>query len=325
MQNRTYDIILTGSTAGGVSLPTARRDLAALFSISEAQACSVFDRAPLIVKKNIDAATARRFKQAFAQANIEVQFKISRQPLSAQPVSAPAELETDDPRSIAKEAVVEPSVTSARGHVAALTFKTEGSKAFGFLSVTLPEGQTLWVDSTSVVSSDPHIGLYTHDTSIRKFNGTEGIYISEYTSAGAEGEIGLSPSLPGEIVHMLLYRQSVRIKSSAFLASAAGVKLEEIPSGAPRISGAQVLRCHGDGDLWLQVCGSVLELDVDGCYSVKSCHLVAWTEGLRLEPVDSPLGSHFINAIGRGKIWLQSQTDESLVNWAAQFRPGAEP
>lgn len=324
MQNRTYDIILTG-TAGGIGLPAARRNLAALFGMSEEQACSVFERAPLVVKKNIDAATAKRFKRAFAQANIEVRFKVSREPVSAQPTPAPADLKTDAPRSIAKEAVVEPSAASTRGRVETLAFKTEGSKAFGFLSVTLPEGQRLWVDSTSVVSSDPHIGLYTHDTSIRKFSGTEGIYISEYTSVGAEGEIGLSPSLPGEIVHMLLYRQSVRIKSSAFLASAAGVKLDEIPSEAPKTSVAQVLRCHGDGDLWLQVCGSVLELDVDGCYSVKSCHLVAWTEGLRLEPIESPLGSHFINAIGHGKIWLQSQTDESLVSWAAQFRPSAEP
>lgn len=324
MHGNTYDIILTGETTDGLTIAAASRKLAALFNMSEAQAHTVLKRAPLAVKKNIDANTAKRFREAFAQAHIKVRFQISRSQSSAE--TRPNEARAGSKSSIVKETTIEALPTSVLSKVAGMTFKTEGSKAFGLLSVILPKGQTLWVDSTSVVSSDAHIRLNSHDTSIRRLKGGGGIYISEYTSRGMDGELSLSPSLPGEIVHMLLHQQSVYIKSSIFLASTAGVTLDEIHDHRPPIKNpGHQLRCHGHGDLWLQVCGSVLEIEIEEYYRVNSCHLVAWTDGLTLEDCALPLGDAFINISGRGKIWMQTQSDEGLVAWTAQFRRNAEP
>lgn len=325
MRSNTYDIILTGETTDGLTIPAASRKLAALSNMNEAQARAVFKRAPLAVKKNVNEDTAKRFQRAFAQAHIKVSLQVSRAHSPTAQGMSEHEFGTRPP-SIVKETVIDAPSPSARVKTTGLAFKTEGSKAFGLLSVVLPEGQTLWVDSTSVVSSDAHIRLNSHDTSIRRLKGAAGIYISEYTSLGAEGEISLSPNLPGEIVHMLLYQQSVHIKSSVFLASAAGVSLDETHDRRPKTRDTgHKLRCHGTGDLWLQVCGSVLELEVHDRYCVRPCHLIAWTEGMQLEPCGTPLGENLINVTGRGKVWLQTQSSESLTAWAAQFRSNAPP
>lgn len=318
MPKKTYDIILTGATTDGSTLEVASRKLAHLFRISEIKARALFMQAPIRVKKGINEHTAIQFEQAFARANIKVRFQDSGTPLVVKS-------DFHNTSAALGETAIELSSQAEQVQGRELTFKIEGSKAFGFLSVVIPEEQTLWVESTSVVSSEAHITLNGHDSSIRKLRGAEGVYISEYRSFGKAGEIGLSPSLPGEILHIPLKQQTVLIKTSAFLASAPGVTLDDAARETAASYNIEQLRCHGLGDLWLQVCGSVLELTVNGRYCVRAPHLLAWTEGLAREPFPTPLGNDLINVLGHGKIWLQSQTDESLVSWAAPFRRNIGP
>lgn len=301
-----YNVILTGETTNELSSQAACANLAKVFSLTEERARAVLTHAPIVVKKNVNADTAKRFQQAFARANLTVRLQAVNERTSLAPHSQSPAAQEGANLSVPR--------TSSRKQALrnGLAFKTEGSKAFGLLSVALRVDETLWAESTSVVSSDRSISLNSHDASIRKLSGPDGIYLTQYSAIGTDGEICLSPNLPGEVVHIFL-NGGLYIKSSAFLACAGSVHVEENTSSTGH-AGSGHLYCHGRGDLWLQVCGASVRIPVSTDFNVRSSHLIAWTTGLAFQTSITPKDRSFVNVVGQGRIWLQSQCDESLAS-----------
>lgn len=68
MADERFDLSYRGLIAPGADPEQARRRLAALFKLSDAGADRLFTGKPVIVKRDVDAATAAQFRKVFAHA-----------------------------------------------------------------------------------------------------------------------------------------------------------------------------------------------------------------------------------------------------------------
>ena len=68
MSDPRFNIVFSGQLARGVSLETARANLARLFKIPEAKAAAMFSGKEIILKKNVDIDTAGKYRLALKKA-----------------------------------------------------------------------------------------------------------------------------------------------------------------------------------------------------------------------------------------------------------------
>lgn len=316
MRSKTYNIVLTGTTLNGTTMAVAHENLARVFKMTPAQARAVFAKAPLTVKRGLDEATAKQFMQAFKQAQIHVRLQESAAKLS-RAAPSPDTAEPDSPRLPNDEPLHR---VARKRRPAGLGVRIEASQAFGFLSLTVAQNEALAVDAATVVSSDAHISCTDRKELDAQDQSSSEIHVREYSTVEREGEICLSPSLPGHVVHMVLHTQEQELyfKNRAFLAASAKLDVAQQTMTDEWILVGGHARCTGEGNLWLQVCGSVLELELQQKCVIDPRRLVAWTGDILLQ-VGPPQLAPCVIAVGSGTLWLQSQSEESLIDWAQQF------
>lgn len=68
MAEGPFQIVFRGETTGAYPVATVKEQLAALFRMPGERVEALFSGKPVVVKKNVDEATARRLEQAFARA-----------------------------------------------------------------------------------------------------------------------------------------------------------------------------------------------------------------------------------------------------------------
>jgi uncharacterized protein (TIGR00266 family) len=88
-------------------------------------------------------------------------------------------------------------------------------------------------------------------------------------------------------------------------------------------------RCSGQGDLWFNTYGAMMEIEVDGNYVVDTGHIVAFTEGLQYSV--GRIGGYkslFFSGeglvckfSGKGRLWLQTRQLGAFASWVQPFRP----
>lgn len=87
---RRYDMIITGKLLEGVTAEQAAQRLSKLFKTSLDQASRLVDGKPHRIKKDLDEATARKFKAALTQAGLQTVARASEPAdASAAPAKAP--------------------------------------------------------------------------------------------------------------------------------------------------------------------------------------------------------------------------------------------
>jgi len=72
MSEQRYDLSYRGLLIPGADPAEARRRLGAIFKLHEARLGRLFTGKPVIVKRDVDAATAARYERLFAQAGAEL-------------------------------------------------------------------------------------------------------------------------------------------------------------------------------------------------------------------------------------------------------------
>ena len=91
--------------------------------------------------------------------------------------------------------------------------------------------------------------------------------------------------------------------------------------------GAFFIECSGEGDLFFNTFGALIEKEINGSFTVDTGHVVAWEPSLNysirgMGGLKSTLLSGEGVAMqfsGRGKIYLQTRTMDSLANWLIPF------
>ena len=142
--------------------------------------------------------------------------------------------------------------------------------------------------------------------------------------------LGVAPGQPGDIVAYEMQDGELLLEKGAYLASSPGVDCDASFEGLSGFynEGLFVLRVTGTGTLFFNGYGDIEEVEVDGSYIVDNGHAVAWEPSLDYSMTHSRRIRSFLFAdqvliryFGQGKLWVQSRSPRSLVNWVYPFRP----
>ena len=167
---------------------------------------------------------------------------------------------------------------------------------------------------------------------IRKLVGGESLFVGEYRHPNG-GSVTFSPARPGTVLQRTLNGDSFILTSGSFMGCTPGVRLKTRFGGLRAIfsgEGAFFIECSGNGDLFYNAYGAVLEKEIDGSLIVDTVHVVAWEPGLSysirgMGGVGATLFSGeglVMNFSGSGKIYLQTRTMSALSRWLTPFSAG---
>ncbi len=213
-------------------------------------------------------------------------------------------------------------------------FKIDGSPDYAFLTVQIPQGETIKVEAGGMAFMSPQLKMKTKmKGGLKRMLSGESIFVSEYSAESGNGEIGIAPGTPGDLAHVHLDGNTIYLQNSAFVASGIGVELDAKFQGFRKgfFSGEKMfmVKCSGNGDLWFNTYGAMLEIDVNGSQVVDTGYVVAFTEGLSYEVQSVGGMKSFLFSgeglvckfSGQGKLWIQTRLAPAFVSWADKFRP----
>ncbi|MES2038244.1 MAG: TIGR00266 family protein [Pseudomonadota bacterium] len=354
MNNTMIDIVLTGELAEGISFEQACATVEKLFKLPAEQARQLLETAPRVIKRGLDSETAEKYRQTIEKNGLKVVFQSDDAATSIAPTApapipavAPAIVATASveatPSAIVRQeavaivdtsSVVSTSLASAATEFAGLKFKIDGSPDFGFVTVQLPPGQMLKVEASAMATMDTNLVMKTKmKGGISRMLSGENLFLNEFTAENGPGEIGIAPATPGDLIHRYMRGETLYLQSGAFVASTPGINIETKWQGFTKgfFSGESLflIRATGEGDLWLNSYGAIIEIDVKDGYVVDTGNIVAFTEGL--EYSISKVGGYkslffsgegFVCRFkGEGKLWIQTRSVGAFAGWAGKYRP----
>lgn len=213
------------------------------------------------------------------------------------------------------------------------SYRIESRPDFAFLSVQIPSGRTIKVEASAMASMSSNVSMKTKfKGGVSRFLTGESIFINEFTAEGGPGEISIAPGPAGDVEHLSLNGNTVYLQNSAFVAAGTGVNVESKWQGLVKgfFSGESLflIRCSGDGDLWFNTYGAIVEIDVREGYVVDTGFIVAFTDGLSydVERVGGYKSLFFSGEglvcrfRGDGKVWIQTRQVPAFSSWINPFR-----
>lgn len=319
--NQDFSVRVTGQVQADANIEDVIIAFAKMAKVSEDQARNVFAKAPMVIKKGLDQGTAEKFKTALE--NIGAVAEIDPVPGTASS-TPPAAVEQPAPR------VREVEVEEQPGY----QYRIEGRPDYAFLTVQIPPDETLKVEASAMATMDTNLRMKTKlRGGLGRLVTGESIFVNEFTAEGGPGEIGIAPGSPGDMAHVFLNGDTIYLQNSAFVAAAMEVTLETKWQGLTKgfFSGENLflIRASGNGDLWFNTYGAMIEIDINGDYVVDTGNIVAFTEGLdyRITKVGGYKslffsGEGFVCRFsGQGKVWIQTRGVSAFAWWANWYRP----
>jgi uncharacterized protein (TIGR00266 family) len=325
MNNSTIDVVITGELAEQVTFENACAAIASMFKLSTEQAQQLLKSAPKVVKIGLDLETAKKYQAAIEKAGVKVELR-------------PASVTESNDQSAAPAPAAQPAVNKPVANTPTtfdgLHFEIEGRPDFSFLTVKIPAKKTLKVEASAMATMDSHLVMKTKiKGGFSRLLSGESIFMNEFTAEAGPGEIGIAPATPGDLVHRYLRGDTLYLQNSAFVACTPGVNIETKWQGLTKgfFSGESLflIRASGEGDLWFNSYGAIIEIDVKDGYVVDTGNIVAFTEGL--EYSISKVGGYkslffsgegFVCRFkGEGKLWIQTRSVGAFTGWAQAYRP----
>ena len=212
----------------------------------------------------------------------------------------------------------------------------ENAGAFGSVLVKLDPGESFVSESGALFRSSSNIDVDVTTKSrgqggmlggLKRLVSGENFFYSTYTlTDGRPGEVGLAPTLQGEVHEIRLDgSQSVVCAGGSYLASDSEIALDTAYQGLTRglLSGESLffIQARGTGSLVVNAYGRITPVDVDGELVVDTGHLVAFEETLAYRMTKTNAGwiKSFLSGEGlvmhfegRGRIWVQSHNPKEF-------------
>lgn len=309
---------------------------AQLFRITEDKAAQLLARAPLVIKEGLNAITAEKYRANLAQIGLAVTVVAPLADDLSLAVAGDGPADASTGAAVTPYAPPPPVIAAPAAPVEqpGFRFRIDGRPDYAFLTVELPANQTLKVEASAMATMDTSLRMKTRlKGGLGRFLTGESLFVNEFTAENVPGEIGIAPGAPGDLAHVYLRGETIFLQNSAFVACDPAVNLETKWQGFTKgfFSGESffLVRASGQGDLWFNTYGGLIELDVDGDYVVDTGNIVAFTDGL-----DYSIGkvggykSLFFSGEGlvcrfkgKGKVWVQTRAASAFVSWAHWFRP----
>jgi uncharacterized protein (TIGR00266 family) len=217
-----------------------------------------------------------------------------------------------------------------------MRFEILSNPSYAVLEVALERGESIVADSGAMAWMDPTIATQTKARGgvlaglKRKLLTGESFFQNTFKAENGPGTVALAGGSAGSVVAYEMNAGELLLEKGAYLASDAGVTCDAKWSGLRGFfnEGLFVLRCTGTGTLFFNGYGDIQEVEVDGDYLVDNGYAVAWEPTLeyrltRARRIRSFLFGDqlLLRFSGRGKVWVQSRSPQSLANWVHPFRP----
>ncbi len=206
---------------------------------------------------------------------------------------------------------------------------------YAFLEVNIPEGKTIKVEASAMATMDTNLEMKTKfKGGLSRLISGESMFINEFSAKNGSAKIGIAPATPGDLRHVYISgNEVVYLQNSAFVAAGMNINVETkfqgLFKGFFSGEGLFLIKCSGEGDLFFNSYGAIVELNIEDGYTVDTGNIVGFTSGLEYEV--KSLGGYkslffsgegFVAKFrGSGKLWIQSKKIRPLVSWANPFRP----
>ncbi|MGB0678410.1 MAG: TIGR00266 family protein, partial [Polyangiales bacterium] len=225
-----------------------------------------------------------------------------------------------------------------------LQHQIEHRPDFSLLRVELAPGQKIFAEPSAMVTMAPDIQMKAGfrggvlATVGRAFAG-ESLIVNTFTAGSQGGEVSFAPGPMGDMVHHPLDGSlDVMLQKGAFVAHGDGVDISASWQGARGFfsgEGMILLKASGQGDLFFNTYGALIEVEVNGNYSVDTGYVVAFESSLNYHVGILPgtnLGGKLKSFLfggemlvchfsGRGKLWVQTRAVMPFLRWVWPYRP----
>ncbi|MDA1256434.1 MAG: TIGR00266 family protein [Chloroflexi bacterium] len=216
-----------------------------------------------------------------------------------------------------------------------MEYQVEGNPDYGQLTVRLSPGESFLAESGSMAYMSEGTRLKSKlvggffKALIRKVVGGESLFVGEY-SHPVGGAATFSPNRPGTVRQRTMSGDSFILTAGSFMAATDGVTLSTRFGGLKALfsgEGAFIVEVGGDGELFFNSYGAIIEKQVDGGLVVDTGHVVGWDSGLdynvtTIGGMKSTLFSGeglVLNFTGTGTVYLQTRTLGGIARWMTPF------
>lgn len=224
-----------------------------------------------------------------------------------------------------------------------LQFEISQRPDFAILTVDLEQGQRIFAEPSAMAAMDPTITLKAGfkgglKKTLGRALGGESLIINTFTADKGPGEVVFAPGAPGDAIHYELDRNTLYIQRGAFMCHSDGVELTGKWQGAKGFfsgKGLVLLKASGEGDIFFNSYGAILEIDVEDEYIVDTGYVVAFEDTLHYDVTTVPgmkvggkLKTFFfggeglvVRFSGQGRVWVQTRAVNPFLTWVFPYRP----
>lgn len=207
---------------------------------------------------------------------------------------------------------------------------------FASLHLFLDSGEQVVTESGAMMGMSGQLKMETNMKggllgAAKRALGGESLFLNTYTAEADGQRLDVAPSTPGDIVHLPMSGAGVMVQSGSYMCSTPGVEVDSKWGGAKSFFGGEglfMLRCSGQGDLWITSYGAIHPIDVQDTYVVDTSHIVAFEETLtfKVRSVGGMKSLFFSSEglvcefSGRGRLWIQTRNAPALAGFVHPFR-----
>jgi uncharacterized protein (TIGR00266 family) len=214
------------------------------------------------------------------------------------------------------------------------------SPSFALGVITLPPGGQVKAEAGAMTSMSGGVEIETGTQGgvlkglKRSMLGGESFFVNTFRAPDG-GELTVSPTLPGDIVHMASgTSEAMMVQSGSWLASDLDVQVDTKWGGAKTFfsgEGLFLLRCTGGGDMIVSSFGAIEHrtLAAGQVLKIDTGHIVAFGEGLGYQVnkvggwKSSLLSGEGLVATftGPGELWIQTRSPADFIGWLTPQLP----
>ncbi len=206
--------------------------------------------------------------------------------------------------------------------------------AYSLAVVNLEANESIRAESGAMVSMSADLIMETKaqggifKSLARAALGGESFFMNTFTASPSGGMITLAPSLPGDVVEIILSNQTIFVQSGSYLASSNGITVDTSWGGAKTFfarEGLILLKISGSGNVIISSYGAIHEVNlaVGEKYVVDTGHLVTFesTMNFAVRKVAGWKSTIFggeglvVELTGPGNLTLQTRSQDAFINW----------
>ena len=224
-----------------------------------------------------------------------------------------------------------------------IPYRVEHSPAYASLILNVPANETVMVEASAMAAMDTCLQMKSKMKGglmkgVGRLLGGESLFINKFTAQRKNGELYISPGVPGDIQHYYLSGdRNLMVQSSGFVACGMDVNIETKFQGFKGFFSGEslfLIKATGSGDFWFSSYGAIIEIPVAGDFVVDTGYIVAFEDSLNYS-VENIGGLSFkklrtgifggeglvCRFNGEGRLWIQSHHLAPLINFLNPFRP----